>query len=171
MGFRYIGGLRIATLLCFFFLLDRPACADEVRPGYQVVSRTEIVEAMRQCGRLRPDRDDQWRAISGGDDTLSCAEGKSTRPAGTAAIYRVRELVSGIYGSDRTHERRDAPVRAVILSIQTEYGSRLSDRSRHSQVKWKPQRQNWQQMYKSGGRINPASRIGIRTRIRLRRQN
>ena len=54
MGFRYIGGLRIATLLCFFFLLDRPACADGVRPGYQVVSRTEIVEAMRQCDDYDP---------------------------------------------------------------------------------------------------------------------
>ena len=54
MGFHYKGGLRIATLLCFFFLLDRPACADEVRPGYQVVSRTEIVEAMRQCGDYDP---------------------------------------------------------------------------------------------------------------------
>ena len=52
----YIGGLRIATLLCFFFLLDRPACveADEVRPGYQVVSREEIIEAMRQCGDYDP---------------------------------------------------------------------------------------------------------------------
>ena len=54
MGFHYKGGLRIATLLCFFFLLDRPAYADEVRPGYQVVSRVEIVEAMRQCGDYDP---------------------------------------------------------------------------------------------------------------------
>ena len=53
-SFRYIGGLKIATLLCFFFLPDRPACADDVRPGYQVVSRAEIVEAMRQCGDYDP---------------------------------------------------------------------------------------------------------------------
>ena len=55
-SFHYKGGLRIATLLCFFFLLDRPACveADEVRPGYQVVSREEIIEAMRQCGDYDP---------------------------------------------------------------------------------------------------------------------
>ncbi|MDE2799712.1 MAG: hypothetical protein OXI94_13710, partial [Gemmatimonadota bacterium] len=53
-GFHNKGGLRIATLLCFFFLLDRPACADGVRPGYQVVSRAEIVEAMRQCGNYDP---------------------------------------------------------------------------------------------------------------------
>ena len=46
----YKGGLRIATLLCFFFFIDQPAGveADEVRPGYQVVSRPEIIEAMRQ---------------------------------------------------------------------------------------------------------------------------
>ena len=50
----YKGGLRIATLLCFFFSLDRPACADDVRPGYQVVSRAEIVEAMRQRGDYDP---------------------------------------------------------------------------------------------------------------------
>ena len=54
MGFHYIGGLRIATLLCFFFTLDRPACADDVRPGYQVVSRAEIIEAMRQCSDYDP---------------------------------------------------------------------------------------------------------------------
>ncbi len=53
-GFHYIGGLRIATLLCFFFTLDRPECADGVRPGYQVVSRAEIVEAMRQCDNYDP---------------------------------------------------------------------------------------------------------------------
>ena len=53
-GFHYKGGLKIATLLCFFFTLDRPACADGVRPGYQVVSRAEIVEAMRQCGDYDP---------------------------------------------------------------------------------------------------------------------
>ena len=53
-GFHYKGGLRIATLLCFFFLFDRPACADGVHPGYQVVSRAEIVEAMRQCGDYDP---------------------------------------------------------------------------------------------------------------------
>ena len=52
--FHYKGGLRIATLLCFFFFLDRPACADDVRPGYQVVSRAEIVEAMRQCDDYDP---------------------------------------------------------------------------------------------------------------------
>ena len=53
-GFHYKGGLRIATLLCFFFTLDRPACADGVLPGYQVVSRAEIVEAMRQCDDYDP---------------------------------------------------------------------------------------------------------------------
>ena len=53
-GFHNKGGLRIATLLCFFFTLDRPACADGVRPGYQVVSRVEIVEAMRQCSDYDP---------------------------------------------------------------------------------------------------------------------
>ena len=53
-SFHNKGGLRIATLLCFFFFLDRPACADDVRPGYQVVSRAEIVEAMRQCGDYDP---------------------------------------------------------------------------------------------------------------------
>ncbi len=55
-GFRYIGGLRIATLLCFFYSLDRPACveADSVLPGYQVVSRAEIIEAMRKCGDYDP---------------------------------------------------------------------------------------------------------------------
>ncbi|MYF16419.1 MAG: hypothetical protein F4215_03125, partial [Gemmatimonadetes bacterium] len=46
--------MRIATLLCFFFTLDQPACADGVRPGYQVVSRTEIIEAMRQCSDYDP---------------------------------------------------------------------------------------------------------------------
>ena len=54
MSFHYKGGLRIATLLCFFFLLDRPACAGGVRPGYQVVSRAEIAEAMRQCDDYDP---------------------------------------------------------------------------------------------------------------------
>ncbi|MCE2431396.1 MAG: hypothetical protein J4F29_00500 [Candidatus Latescibacteria bacterium] len=53
-SFHNKGGLRIATLLCFFFFLDRPACANDVRPGYQVVSRAEIVEAMRQCGDYDP---------------------------------------------------------------------------------------------------------------------
>ena len=53
-GFHYKGGLRIATLLCFFFTLDRPECADGVRPGYQVVSRAEIIEAMRQCEDYDP---------------------------------------------------------------------------------------------------------------------
>lgn len=53
-GFHYIGGLKIATLLCFFFTLDRPACANGVLPGYQVVSRVEIVEAMRQCSDYDP---------------------------------------------------------------------------------------------------------------------
>ena len=53
-SFHNKGGLKIATLLCFFFFLDRPACADDVRPGYQVVSRAEIVEAMRQCGDYDP---------------------------------------------------------------------------------------------------------------------
>ena len=55
-GFHYKGGLRIATLLCFFFILDQPAYieADGVRPGYQVVSRAEIVEAMRQCDDYDP---------------------------------------------------------------------------------------------------------------------
>ena len=55
-SFRYIGGLKIATLLCFFLFMDRPASveADDVRPGYQVVSRAEIVEAMRQCGDYDP---------------------------------------------------------------------------------------------------------------------
>ena len=53
-SFHNKGGLRIATLLCFFFLLDRPVCADDVRLGYQVVSRAEIVEAMRQCGDYDP---------------------------------------------------------------------------------------------------------------------
>ena len=53
-GFHYKGGLRLATLLCFFFTLDRPECADGVRPGYQVVSRAEIVEAMRQCDDYDP---------------------------------------------------------------------------------------------------------------------
>ena len=53
-SFHNKGGLRIATLLCFFFFLDRPTCAEDVRPGYQVVSRAEIVEAMRQCGDYDP---------------------------------------------------------------------------------------------------------------------
>ena len=53
-GFHYIGGLRIATLLCFFFTLDRPECADSVHPGYQMVSRAEIIEAMRQCDDYDP---------------------------------------------------------------------------------------------------------------------
>ncbi len=53
-SFHNKGGLRIATLLCFFFFLDRPTFADDVRPGYQVVSRAEIVEAMRQCGDYDP---------------------------------------------------------------------------------------------------------------------
>ena len=53
-SFHNKGGLRIATLLCFFFFLDRPACANDMRPGYQVVSRAEIVEAMRQCGDYDP---------------------------------------------------------------------------------------------------------------------
>ena len=55
-GFHYKGGLRIATLLCFFFFFDQPACieADGVRPGYQVVSRAEIVEAMQQCSDYDP---------------------------------------------------------------------------------------------------------------------
>ena len=53
-GFHYKGGLRIATLLCFFFTLDRPECADGVRPGYQMVSRAEIIEAMRQCDNYDP---------------------------------------------------------------------------------------------------------------------
>ncbi len=55
-SFHHKGGLRIATLLCFLFLLDRPACveADTARPGYQVVSRAEIVEAMRQCDNYDP---------------------------------------------------------------------------------------------------------------------
>ena len=112
-SFRYKGGLRIATLLCFLFFSYQIvyAEADEVRPGYQVVSRAEIIEAMRQCDDLRPDSNDQWRAFSGGHDTLSRAEGKSARSSGTTAIYRVRELVSGIYGSDRTHGKRNAPVR------------------------------------------------------------
>ena len=52
--FQNKGGLRIATLLCFFFLLDRPAYADDVRPGYQVVSRAEIIEAMRQSDDYDP---------------------------------------------------------------------------------------------------------------------
>ena len=55
-SFRYIGGLKIATLLCFFFFVDRPASveADDVRLGYQVVSRAEVVEAMRQCDDYDP---------------------------------------------------------------------------------------------------------------------
>ena len=53
-SFHNKGGLRIATLLCFFFLLDRPVCADGVRPEYQVVSRAEIIEAMRQCSDYDP---------------------------------------------------------------------------------------------------------------------
>ena len=55
-SFRYKGGLRIATLLCFLFLPDQIvyAEADEVRPGYQVVSRAEIIEAMRQCDDYDP---------------------------------------------------------------------------------------------------------------------
>lgn len=56
MSFHDKGGLRIATLLCFFFFLDRPACveADGVRPGYQVVSRAEIIEAMRHSDDYDP---------------------------------------------------------------------------------------------------------------------
>ena len=53
-SFRYIGGLKVATLLCFFFILDRPACADGVLSRYQVVSRAEIIEAMRQCDDYDP---------------------------------------------------------------------------------------------------------------------
>lgn len=55
-NFHNKGGLRIATLLCFFFLLDQPACveADSVRQGYQVVSRAEIIEAMQQCDNYDP---------------------------------------------------------------------------------------------------------------------
>ena len=39
-----------------FSFLDRPTSveADDGRPGYQVVSRAEIVEAMRQCGNYDP---------------------------------------------------------------------------------------------------------------------
>ena len=55
-SFHNKGGLRIATLLCFFFLLGSTTVFADygVRPGYQVVSRAEIVEAMRQCGNYDP---------------------------------------------------------------------------------------------------------------------
>lgn len=56
-SFHYKGGLRIATLLCFFFLLDRPTCVEAdatPRPGYQVVSRAEIIEAMRHSDDYDP---------------------------------------------------------------------------------------------------------------------
>ncbi len=53
-GFHNKGWLRIATILCFFFLLDQQVCADGVRPEYQVVSRAEIIEAMRQCSDYDP---------------------------------------------------------------------------------------------------------------------
>ena len=56
MGFHYRGGLKVAILLCFFLSLYRPACveADTARPGYQVVSRAEVIEAMRQYSNYDP---------------------------------------------------------------------------------------------------------------------
>ncbi len=55
-NFHYRGWLKIATLLCFFLSLHRPAGveADTARPGYQVVSRAEVIEAMRQCSDYDP---------------------------------------------------------------------------------------------------------------------
>ena len=55
-NFHYIGGLKVATLLCFFLSLHCPAGveADTARPGYQVVSRAEVIEAMRQCDDYDP---------------------------------------------------------------------------------------------------------------------
>ena len=53
---RYIWGLRIATVLCFLFLSRQPVCVagDVARPGYDVVGRPELLEAMRRCGPYDP---------------------------------------------------------------------------------------------------------------------
>ena len=50
-SFQYIGNLRIATVLCFFLLPDSLA---GVEGAYNVVERSEVVEAMRQHGDYEP---------------------------------------------------------------------------------------------------------------------
>ncbi len=55
-SFQFIGGLRIATVLCFLLLPDQRACVegDVARPAYNVVDRPKVLEAMRQCGDYDP---------------------------------------------------------------------------------------------------------------------
>ncbi len=53
---RYIRGLNLATVLVCLFSPNQPRCgeAGASRPTYQVVSRQEILEAMRQVGDYDP---------------------------------------------------------------------------------------------------------------------
>ena len=55
-NYRYIPGLSCVTLLVCLILAHQPACAGEGAgdPAYQLVSRQEILEAMRQVGDYDP---------------------------------------------------------------------------------------------------------------------
>lgn len=53
---RYIWGLNLANVLVCLFSPDQARCgeAGASRPMYQVVSRQEILDAMRQAGDYDP---------------------------------------------------------------------------------------------------------------------
>ena len=136
----YKGGLRIATLLCFFFLLDRPACveADEVRPGYQVVSREEIIEAMRQCGDYDPTATTNGARFQGDMILYLAQKARERDPQGLPLFIGYENWFQAFM--EVTERAEDAMPQYAQLSYQYKQitGSRLSGRSGHPRGKESP---------------------------------
>ena len=108
---QYVGSLRIATVLCLLLLPDQLVGAEG---DYNVVDRSEVLEAMRQhYGGYETNIDDQRRVVGRGG-AFSCAASwgaRSRRPArcllGTRSGFRSFLAVTG-------HTEDTAPEYALL---------------------------------------------------------
>ena len=119
------GRLRIITVLCFLLL---PGPLVGVEGSYNVVDRSEVLEAMRQHGDYDPTATTNGARFQAEAVLYLARQARECDPDGLPLFIGYEGLVSGFFGSDWADGAYSTAVCAAELSTPTEYGSGLSAR-------------------------------------------
>ena len=121
--------LRIVTVLCFL-LLPGPLAGAE--GAYNVVDRSEVLEAMRQHGDYDPTATTNGARFQAEAVFYLARQARERNPDGPPLFIGYEDWFRAFLAGDWADGAYSAAVCAAELSTPTEYGSGLSARSGHS---------------------------------------
>ena len=124
--------LRIVTVLCFLLLPDPLA---GVEGAYNVVDRSEVLEAMRQHGDYDPTATTNGARFQAEAVLYLARQARDRDPDGLPLFIGYEDWFRAFLAVTGRTEHTAPQFGAAELSTPTEYGSGLSARSSHSRGK------------------------------------